>query len=91
MLSGADVKRTGSLSSSSGFMGIKKPYLILSRPVQSLPENYNSFHGYVSNITMKLKDCTGYTQVDSIHIDNVPCMEEEKTKLLQILKEGIII
>lgn len=91
MLSGADVKRTGSLSSSSGFMGIKKPYLILSRPIQSLPDNYNSFHGYVSNITMKLKDCKGYTQVDSIHIDNVPCMEEEKTRLLQILKEGIII
>lgn len=91
MLSGANVKRTGSLSSASGFMGIKKPYLILSRPIQSLPENYNSFHGYVSNITMKLKDCEGYTQVDSIHIDNVPCMEEEKTRLLQILKEGIII
>lgn len=91
MLSGANVKRTGSLSSASGFMGIKKPYLILSRPIQSLPENYNSFHGYVSNITMKLKDCKGYTQVDSIHIDNVPCMEEEKTRLLQILKEGIII
>ena len=91
MLSGADIKRTGSLSSSAGFMGIKKPYLILSRPIQSLPDNYNSFHGYVSNITMKLKDCKGYTQVDSIHIDNVPCMEEEKTRLLQILKEGIII
>ena len=91
MLSGANVKRTGSLSSSAGFMGIKKPYIILSRPIQSLPENYNSFHGYVSNVTMKLKDCKGYTQIDSIHIDNVPCMEEEKTRLLQILKDGIII
>lgn len=91
LLRGPEVKRTGSLSSAMGFMGIKKPYLILSRPIQSLPENYNSFHGYVSNVTMKLKDCKGYTQVDSIHIDNVPCMEEEKTRLLQILKEGIII
>ena len=91
MLSGAGVKRTGSLSAAAGFMGIKKPYLILSRPIQSLPNNYNSFHGYVSNVTMKLKDCKGYTQVDSMHIDNVPCMEEEKTRLLQILKEGIII
>lgn len=91
MLSGADVKRTGSLSSSAGFMGIKKPYIILSRPIQSLPENYNSFYGYVSNITMKLKDCEGYTKIDLVHIDNVPCMEEEKTRLLQILKEGIII
>lgn len=91
LLSGADVRRAGNLSATSGFMGIKNPYIILSRPIQSLPENYNSFYGYVSNITMKLKDCAGYTQVDSIHIDNVPCMEEEKTRLLQILKEGIII
>lgn len=91
LLSGADVRRAGNLSATSGFMGIKKPYLILSRPIQSLPENYNSFHGYVSNVTMKLKDCKGYTQIDSIHIDNVPCMEEEKTRLLQILKDGIII
>lgn len=91
LLSGADVRRAGNLSATSGFMGIKSPYLILSRPIQSLPENFNSFHGYVSNITMKLKDCEGYTQVDSIHIDNVPCMEEEKTRLLQILKEGVII
>lgn len=91
LLSGAEVRRAGNLSATSGFMGIKKPYLILSRPIQSLPDNYNSFHGYVSNITMKLKDCKGYTQIDSIHIDNVPCMEEEKTRLLQILKEGIII
>lgn len=91
LLSGADVRRAGNLSATSGFMGIKKPYIILSRPIQSLPENYNSFHGYVSNVTMKLKDCKGYTQVDSIHIDNVPCMEEEKTRLLQILKDGIII
>lgn len=91
LLSGADVRRAGNLSSTSGFMGIKKPYLILSRPIQSLPENYNSYRGFVSNITMKLKDCKGYTQVDLIHIDNVSCMEEEKTRLLQILKDGVII
>lgn len=91
MLSGQSFQRTGNLSTSAGFMGIKKPYLILSRPIQSLPENYSAFHGFVSNVTMNLKDCNGYTQVDSIHIDNVPCMEEEKTQLLRILKEGIII
>ena len=91
MLSGADVKRTGSLSSSSGFMGIKKPYLILSRPVQSLAESYNHFNGFVSNIKMKLGDCNGFTKVDMVHLEAIPCMDEEKAEIENLLKSGVLI
>ena len=91
MLSGANVKRTGSLSSSSGFMGIKKPYLILSRPVQSLAESYNHFNGFVSNIKMKLGDCSGFTKVDMVHLDAIPCMDEEKSEIESLLKSGVLI
>lgn len=91
MLSGADVKRTGSLSSASGFMGIKKPYLILSRPVQSLAESYNHFNGFVSNIKMKLGDCSGFTKVDMVHLEAIPCMDEEKSEIESLLKSGVLI
>ena len=91
MLSGADVKRTGSLSSASGFMGIKKPYLILSRPIQSLAESYNHFNGFVSNIKMKLGDCNGYTKVDMVHLEAIPCMDEEKAEIESLLKSGVLI
>ena len=91
MLSGADVKRTGSLSSSSGFMGIKKPYLILSRPIQSLAESYNHFNGFVSNIKMKLGDCNGFTKVDMVHLEDIPCMDEEKAEIESLLKSGVLI
>lgn len=91
MLSGADVKRTGSLSSASGFMGIKKPYLILSRPVQSLAESYNHFNGFVSNIKMKLGDCNGFTKVDMVHLEAIPCMDEEKAEIESLLKSGVLI
>ena len=91
MLSGADIKRTGSLSSSSGFMGIKKPYLILSRPVQSLAESYNHFNGFVSNIKMKLGDCNGFTKVDMVHLESIPCMDEEKAEIESLLKSGVLI
>ena len=90
MLSGADVKRTGSLSSSSGFMGIKKPYLILSRPIQSLPSDYNTFRGYVSNITLALSECSGYTKVSEIHLENIPATSAELDELESLLKEGVI-
>ena len=91
MLSGADVKRTGSLSSASGFMGIKKPYLILSRPIQSLAESYNHFNGFVSNIKMKLGDCSGFTKVDMVHLEAIPCMDEEKAEIESLLKSGVLI
>lgn len=91
MLSGADVKRTGSLSSASGFMGIKKPYLILSRPVQSLADSYNHFNGFVSNIKMKLGDCSGFTKVDMVHLESIPCMDEEKAEIENLLKSGVLI
>ena len=90
MLSGADVKRTGSLSSASGFMGIKKPYLILSRPIQSLPSEYNTFRGYVSNITLSLSECSGFTKVAEIHLENIPATSAELDELDALLKAGVI-
>ena len=90
MLSGADVKRTGSLSSASGFMGIKKPYLILSRPIQSLPSEYNTFRGYVSNITLSLSECSGYTKIAEIHLENIPATSAEIDELDGLLKAGVI-
>lgn len=90
MLSGADVKRTGSLSSASGFMGIKKPYLILSRPIQSLPSEYNTFRGYVSNITLALSGCSGFTKVAEIHLENIPATSAELDELDGLLKAGVI-
>ena len=90
MLSGADVKRTGSLSSASGFMGIKKPYLILSRPIQSLPSDYNTFRGFVSNITLALSECSGFTKVAEIHLENIPATSAELDELDALLKAGVI-
>ena len=91
LLSGAEVRRAGNLSATSGFMGIKKPYLILSRPIQSLAESYNHFNGYVSNIKMKLGDCSGFTKVDMVHLEAIPCMDEEKAEIESLLKSGVLI
>ena len=90
MLSGGDIKRAGNLSATSGFMGIKKPYLILSRPIQSLPSEYNTFRGYVSNITLALSECSGFTKVSEIHLENIPATSAELDELDGLLKAGVI-
>lgn len=94
LLAGAfapSVQRTGALSSCVGFMGVKKPYLIISRLVQSLPKDFGYHKGYMSNVTMKLSDCKGFTQVRAMHLDNIIATTNEKDELLGLLEGGVII
>ena len=85
-----NVQRVGNMSSTVGFMGIKKPFIILSRPIQSLAENYNTYRGFVSNITMTLGDCTGYTEVEEVHLENISATENEISEIEDLLQNGVI-
>lgn len=85
------IEKSGSLSGVGGMMGIQTPYLILTRPKQALPENQNSFSGYPSFITVTLSEITGYAEIESIHLENIPCTGAELSEIEVILKEGVIL
>mgnify|MGYP003289989804 CR=1 FL=1 len=80
----------GSMSGSAGLMGVLYPYLIVTRPCQALPESQNSFTGYPSFITMSLGDCSGYTEVEQVHLEHVPATGEELIEIERLLKEGVL-
>lgn len=84
------VIKGGSASGGKGFISPQRPYLIITRPEQSLPDKFNSFVGYPSNITKKLSSCSGYTEVEKIHLENVPATKSELDELESLLKEGVI-
>lgn len=85
------VIKGGSASGGKGFLSPQRPYLIITRPDQSLPKNFNSFVGYPSNITKKLSECSGYTEVDNIHLENIPATEAEISEIESLLKSGVFI
>lgn len=85
------IERGSELSPNAGVLGLLTPYIILHRVVQSLPSNFNHFKGYPSNVTKTLGACSGYTEVEYIHLDGINATDEEKMELLTILKEGIVI
>ena len=85
------VIKGGSASGGKGFLSPQRPYLIITRPDQSLPDKFNSFVGYPSNITKKLSECIGYTEVDNIHLENIPATEAEISEIESLLKSGVII
>lgn len=88
-LSQNNYKRTGNLSNNTGMLAPRIPYILIMRPRQSLPVNYNSFNGYPSNITAKISDLKGFTMVNIIHLDNINCLDEEKNTIEQLLSEGV--
>lgn len=87
----SQVSRGGSLGGSVGVLGDFVPYLIIHRPIQSLAAEFAHKKGYPSNITASLGSVSGYTEVDSIHLENIPCTDMEREELLRILQEGVIL
>lgn len=84
------VEKSGSLSGTGGMMGVQTPYLILTRPRQALPARQNAYTGYPSFITSNLGTLTGYTEVEEIHLENVPATSGELAEIVSLLKGGVI-
>lgn len=85
------VQRSGAMSCEYGVLGVFDPYIIIHRPVQSLPANYGHFKGYMSNITGTIGSFSGYLEVEYAHLDGVTATDTEKEELERILQSGIIV
>lgn len=84
------IEKSGSISGSAGVLNMQTPYLILIRPRQALPNKQNGFIGYPSLITVQLTELSGYTEVQSIHLENIPATQEELAEIESLLKGGVI-
>ena len=87
----AQIEHGGTSSGSGGQMSVQHPYLIVERPRQSLPLEYNSFEGYPSNITSRLGDLSGYTAVESVHLEGINATDSEISEIESLLKGGVIL
>lgn len=83
-------KHAGCIAGSPGFLGVRKPYLIIKRPKQIMPSLYGDFRGYPTNTVMKLSDCHGYTEVDSIRLNIPNATVDEIYECETLLKEGVV-
>lgn len=81
----------GSLGASAGFMGIKKPYMIIRRPKQMIPDMYGAFNGYPTNTYVKLDDLIGYTRVSDIRLNIPDATVDEILECERLLKEGVVL
>ena len=86
-----NVSRTGNLGSNAGALGVRIPYVIITRPIAYDADNYSIYYGYPANKTVTLSSLTGFTRIKSVHVENIPATEEEKNMIDSALKNGVIL
>lgn len=84
-------KHAGSLCSVPGFLGIRKPYLIIKRPNQMIPDDYGLYHGYPTYTKANLGDLEGYTEVSSIRLNIPQATVDEILECEKLLMEGVVL
>ena len=81
----------GAMSSCAGILGTQKPFLIIKRPQQCMPEGYEGIRGFPCNMKATLGDLEGYTEVGDIHLNIPNATVQEIVECEQFLKEGVYL
>lgn len=84
------IQRSGGFGSSSGLMGIQKPYLILTVPRMCVPGEQNKYIGYPSFVTKVMNTLSGFNSVQVTHLNNMSCTAEEADEIIALLSQGVI-
>lgn len=84
------VQHSGQFSGSSGAMGGKKPYLIISRPQTRTPQRIAEYEGIPTNSIHQLINCNGFTKVKEVHVVSKTAYDNEIQEIESLLKTGVI-
>lgn len=83
--------RANSFSGNSGAMGIKTPYLIISRPQTKVASTFPQLQGYPTNTSVKLGNCSGQVRVRAVHVEGIDATDTELREIENLLKSGVLI
>ena len=92
MLSGkSTVQKSGSFGASHGALGIKTPFITITRPKQIQVANYEKLYGYPAHKMVTIGDCTGFLRCREVNVVSATANDEEKALIEQLLKTGVYV
>lgn len=83
--------KSGAVSNSASLLAVKQPFLFLTTPRQCIPEHYQRYSGFPSNITRKIGECSGFLVVESIRLNGLVATSSEVEEIYELLKSGVIV
>lgn len=87
----SEVSKSGNVSGSAGYCGVMKPYVLVERPVTDIPGSYATYNGVVTNMSLNVGSLHGYCVMESVDVSTVPCTENERAELTNLLLSGFFI
>lgn len=86
------IKRAGDPSYDIGMASVLYPYLIITRPIMSLPDTYAHDVGYKCDFSSRLGDLEGFTIVTACHLDGISdATSDDLQEIDKLLHSGIIL
>lgn len=86
-----DVQMSNAYSGGAAMLSVRKPFILIGRPVSSFSEYFPKEKGLPANVTVKLGDLSGFTVCGDIVLDGISATQEEKDEILQLLQTGVIL
>lgn len=87
----SSVQHSGSFGGNPGAMGVKKPYIIVKRPVQKIVTNYQLEYGFPAHKFVRIGACTGYLRVRECNVISSTATNDEKQQIEELLKAGVFV
>lgn len=91
MASKPTIERSAGASGTAGILGERIPKVIIERPIQSYPSNFNQYEGLPSNITATVGSLRGFTKFEKVEMKGLKCSQNDIDEIETLLKEGIYI
>lgn len=85
-----NIQHSGSFSGNSGYLGVRRPYVIIERPNMCMPANYQALNGFPAMITMELSTCKGFTRIQQVQLTGMTATNPEQAEILELLKGGVV-
>ena len=82
----------GPVSSQSAYsVNDLTPFAIIDYPETNIPNGFQKYSGYITNLFQKMENMHGFTQFDNVKISGTNCLDSEYDELKSILEGGVIL
>lgn len=87
------MQSSNSYNSTSSFLGVRTPYLMIERTVSNFSQNFPNERGLPCNITTDFSNLSGFTIASVEHLDGFPpyATPDELTEIRNLLAGGVIL
>lgn len=86
-----NVHRSANVTDETGTMDELFPYLLITRPVNVEPADYEDYGGIPSSESVSLSLCNGFTQIAAVHPDSMATAPKYVNEIIALLQAGVYL